>query len=119
MAKILVVDDQRNMRTTLALMLRTSGHEVFEAPDGDVARDVIQEGVYDLVLTDLKMGATSGLDERSAGELLVDVAEFSELGDFLDQPFRTYSSGMQMRLAFAVATVRRRPKPVAATPSQF
>ena len=49
----------------------------------------------------------SGLDEESALELLPEVAEFSELDEFLAQPFRTYSSGMQMRLAFAVATVRR------------
>ena len=62
MARILVVDDQRNMRTTLALMLRASGHDVSEASDGDVAREEIQEGAYDLVLTDLKMGATSGMD---------------------------------------------------------
>ncbi len=49
----------------------------------------------------------TGLDEDSAQELLPEVAEFSELDEFLLQPFRTYSSGMQMRLAFAVATVRR------------
>ncbi len=37
MAKILVVDDQRNMRTTLAMMLRGAEHEVDEAEDGDIA----------------------------------------------------------------------------------
>lgn len=36
--------------------------------------------------------------------LLEDVAEFTELGDFLDLPVRTYSSGMTIRLAFALAT---------------
>ena len=35
MAKILVVDDQRNMRTTLAMMLRGAGYEVDEAADGE------------------------------------------------------------------------------------
>ena len=61
MAKILVVDDQRNMRTTLAMMLRGAGHDVEEATDGDEACEkVVSEG-YDLVLTDLRMGATDGM----------------------------------------------------------
>ncbi|MEM9072380.1 MAG: sigma-54 dependent transcriptional regulator [Myxococcota bacterium] len=62
MAKILVVDDQRNMRTTLAMMLRGVGHDVEEAVDGDEGRQRIEGDRYDLVLTDLKMGATSGMD---------------------------------------------------------
>ena len=33
-----------------------------------------------------------------------DIAEFTELGDYLDIPVRTYSSGMMTRLTFAVAT---------------
>ena len=49
----------------------------------------------------------TGLGEEAARDLLPEIAEFSELDEFLSQPFRTYSSGMQMRLAFAVATVRR------------
>ena len=33
------------------------------------------------------------------------IIEFSELGDFVDMPLRTYSTGMHMRLAFAVSTI--------------
>ncbi len=62
MAKILVVDDQRNMRTTLAMMLRGAEHEVEEAEDGDKACARIGAEGYDLVLTDLKMGETDGMD---------------------------------------------------------
>ena len=36
-------------------------------------------------------------------KLLPEIAEFSGLGEFLNMPFRTYSSGMQARLAFASA----------------
>ena len=48
-----------------------------------------------------------GLDGRQVAEAVADIAEFTELGDFLEQPFRTYSAGMQARLAFATATVVR------------
>ena len=37
MAKLLVADDQRNMRTTLAMMLRGAGHDVDEAENGEAA----------------------------------------------------------------------------------
>jgi lipopolysaccharide transport system ATP-binding protein len=44
--------------------------------------------------------------ERVASQL-EEIIEFSELGDFVDMPVRTYSTGMHMRLAFAVSTVVR------------
>ncbi|MBI5514187.1 MAG: sigma-54-dependent Fis family transcriptional regulator [Deltaproteobacteria bacterium] len=62
MAKILVVDDLRNMRATLAIMLRGSGHEVDEAGDGATAIQLSETGTYDLVLTDLKMSGADGID---------------------------------------------------------
>jgi two-component system, NtrC family, response regulator HydG len=61
MAKVLVVDDQRNMRSTLSLMLRDAGFEVVEAHDGDHACDLVGADSFDLVLTDLKMGTTDGI----------------------------------------------------------
>lgn len=48
-------------------------------------------------------GAIHGLSERTVNERLDEIVEFAELRDFIDMPVRTYSSGMQMRLAFAVA----------------
>ncbi len=39
--------------------------------------------------------------------MLPEIEDFAEIGEFFDQPVRTYSSGMQMRLAFAVATASR------------
>jgi two-component system response regulator HydG len=62
MAKILIVDDQRNMRTTLAMMLRGTGYEVDEAADGEQGSDRGATGAYDVVLTDLRMGTKDGID---------------------------------------------------------
>ncbi len=44
-----------------------------------------------------------GLTRKQIDERLNDIIEFSELGAYIDNPVRTYSSGMYMRLAFAVA----------------
>ena len=76
MAKLLVVDDQRNMRTTLAMMLRGSGHDVDEAENGEAAVERLSAEVYDLVLTDLKMGSTDGLDVLRAAK---DVSQLTEV----------------------------------------
>ncbi len=62
MGKILVVDDQRNMRTTLAMMLRGGGYEVDEAADGAQGRDKGASDAYDVVITDLRMGDFSGIE---------------------------------------------------------
>ena len=50
-----------------------------------------------------------GLSRKEAKEKLAEIADFSELGGFFDQPMRTYSSGMYVRLGFAVA-VHVRPE---------
>lgn len=44
-----------------------------------------------------------GLTKKQIDERLEDIIEFSELGSYIDNPVRTYSSGMYMRLAFSVA----------------
>lgn len=48
-------------------------------------------------------GLAAGLSRAQIKEKYTEIAEFAELGDFMDMPMRTYSSGMYSRLAFAVA----------------
>jgi homopolymeric O-antigen transport system ATP-binding protein len=49
-------------------------------------------------------GIIRGWSRREIERLMPDIIEFSELGEFIDLPIRTYSDGMRMRLLFAVAT---------------
>lgn len=49
-------------------------------------------------------GLLLGMSDSEIRAKQEDIAEFTDLGDYLDLPLRTYSSGMRMRLAFAVAT---------------
>jgi ABC-type polysaccharide/polyol phosphate transport system ATPase subunit len=49
-------------------------------------------------------GLYLGLSRAQMEEIAPEIEEFTELGQYLDMPFRTYSSGMQLRLAFAIAT---------------
>lgn len=48
-----------------------------------------------------------GLPREQIEQLIPSIEEFAEIGEYFDQPMRTYSSGMQMRVAFSVATVVR------------
>jgi lipopolysaccharide transport system ATP-binding protein len=49
-------------------------------------------------------GKLMGLSNKDIAQKIDEIIEFSELGDFISLPVRTYSSGMLLRLAFAVAT---------------
>lgn len=52
-------------------------------------------------------GQLLGLSADELTQLMPEIEAFAEIGDYIDQQVRTYSSGMQMRLAFSVATARR------------
>jgi ABC-2 type transport system ATP-binding protein len=49
-------------------------------------------------------GLYLGMSHKEIAAVATEVAEFTELGDFLNLPLRTYSAGMQLRLAFGIAT---------------
>ncbi len=59
--RVLVVDDQKNVRATTALILAHRGYEVAEAGGGEEALSLLPAGGFDLVLTDLRMEPVDGL----------------------------------------------------------
>ncbi|MFP6559976.1 ABC transporter ATP-binding protein [Paraburkholderia sp. B3] len=68
--------------------------------DISLGMDENSTGMQNIRLRGLLLGMTEAEIREKQGE----IAQFSELGDYLDLPIRTYSSGMRVRLAFAVST---------------
>jgi lipopolysaccharide transport system ATP-binding protein len=52
-------------------------------------------------------GQLIGLTSEEITRLMPEIEAFAEIGDYIDMPVRVYSSGMQMRLAFSIATCKR------------
>ncbi len=52
-------------------------------------------------------GQLLGMSIEEITNLMPEIEAFAEIGDYMNQPVRVYSSGMQMRVAFSVATARR------------
>lgn len=115
--RILVVDDQKNMRTTTGLLLRQAGHEVQEAASGEEALRLLEGSNFDLLLTDLRMEPMSGtellaraLQIQPGLQVIVMTAfgsidsavEAMRLGatDYLSKPFK--SGELEVRVAKAL-----------------
>ena len=60
--RILVVDDEPGVRTSLAANLELEGYEVMEAADGFIALELCRQHAFDLVITDMMMPGLTGLD---------------------------------------------------------
>ncbi len=107
MSRILVVDDESNIRLMLRLALRANGHEVETAADGPEALEKFGQGsAFDLVLLDQRMPAMEGLQvlrtmkERCASANVIMVTAFGTVDlalaarragatNFLRKPFTT------------------------------
>ncbi len=62
MPRILLVDDEKNLRTAVTLALENEGHKVDAAEDGFEALALMRENKYALILTDLRMPRMDGLE---------------------------------------------------------
>ena len=61
MASILLIEDDDDLRVTIARMLQSHGYTVFEAPDGDKGLRIYKKSAIDLVITDIFMPEKEGL----------------------------------------------------------
>ncbi|WP_395816519.1 response regulator [Devosia sp.] len=63
MAKILIAEDDENVRQFVARALAHAGHTVTEAEDGGLAAEILEEqqGAFDLLLSDIKMPVMDGI----------------------------------------------------------
>jgi DNA-binding response OmpR family regulator len=59
---ILLVEDDRTTRSLLALRLQYAGYRITQASDGKTAFDLLERGVFDVVLTDIVMGDIDGIE---------------------------------------------------------
>ncbi len=72
MPKILVIDDEKNIRDGIKKSLEYEGYEVVTAENGEKGIDIVYKGGIDLVITDLKM------PEKTGEEFLHDILEFDK-----------------------------------------
>jgi two-component system, NtrC family, response regulator AtoC len=70
MGRILVADDHDALRRGLALGLAAAGHEVDEASNGNAAIEKLHASYFDVVVSDLKMGGSNGLDVLKTAKAL-------------------------------------------------
>ena len=79
------------------LEVRGTRSSIFNATSGFVADATGRENI-------ILRGVILGHTREQIQDLTPSIIEFSELGDWIDQPIYTYSSGMTLRLAFAIVT---------------
>lgn len=71
--------------------------------DINLGMDMESTGIENIYLR----GALMGFRRRWLATKIPEIAEYTGLGDYLAMPLRTYSTGMQMRLAFSIATLKQ------------
>src|ERR1041384_3936142 len=70
MGRILIADDHDSLRRGLAQAIAEAGHEVEEAPNGNAALEKLHESAFDVIVSDLKMGGSTGLEVLKTAKTL-------------------------------------------------
>ncbi len=122
MANILIVDDEVRVRTILKIMLNAEGHQVEEAGDGYAALKILEDGFFDLVISDIRMDGLDGngllteIKQRDMGCPVVFITAFATLesavealrlgaADYLVKPFEEKQVLLAVERALGVGRV--------------
>ena len=70
MGRILIADDHDSLRRGLVRALSDAGHDVDEAASGNLAIEKLHDSVFDVIVSDLKMGGSTGIDVLKTARLL-------------------------------------------------
>ena len=90
MPHVLVIDDQKDVRAMVAIVLRVNRYDVVEAESGAAGLKAFAENAFDAAIVDIFLADTSGVDvmaairERSPGFPIVAVSGMTAL-DFMDE----------------------------------
>lgn len=90
MPRALVIDDQKDVRAMVGIVLRVHRFEVVEAESGAAGLNAFEESPFDAAIVDIFLGDTSGVDviaslrERAPGLPIIAVSGMTTL-DFMDQ----------------------------------
>src|SRR3954451_19499013 len=133
-AKILVADDEQNLRRVLVALLRREGHEVLQASNGLEAIDQLAD--VDVVITDLRMPGADGMEVlRSAAKHhphvpVIMITAYGSVGqaveaikagafDYIEKPFEEDSIRVIVDKAIGQAAANRlAPQPTLYTTSE-
>ncbi|MET4387737.1 CheY-like chemotaxis protein [Bradyrhizobium sp. F1.4.3] len=120
MPRVLIVDDQKDVRAMVAIVLRVNHHDVVEAESGAAGLKAFGESAFDAAIVDIFLADTSGVDvmatirERVPGFPIVAISGMTAL-DFMGQapgladvvclqkPFRPNDLLQALRKALAAA----------------
>ena len=92
--KILVVDDEADIRKVVSLLLKNKGYSVIEASNGSAAIDAVKQNDIDLIIMDIMMPKMSGIEAtEKIRELSVAPVLFLTAKSFVADKERAYSSG--------------------------
>ena len=122
--RILIVEDEKSMREILRILLESEGYEVKSAQDGKEAIEFLEDDIFDLVVTDIKMPGVDGFEvlkrarELSPDTLVVMITAFGttesaieamKLGayDYIHKPFKIDEIRIVVKKALEKKSLRR------------